>query len=82
MAFPEALISQFEQETGRKVIGNKPASGTEILDELGEEQMKTGAWIVYTSADSVFQFAAHEEIIPLEELIPGLRNCPQINYAG
>ncbi|WNR42517.1 phosphopentomutase [Paenibacillus roseipurpureus] len=66
--FPETLISQFEQETGRKVIGNKPASGTEILDELGEEQMTTGAWIVYTSADSVFQLAAHEEIIPLEEL--------------
>src|SRR5690606_37011645 len=53
---------------GRKVIGNKPASGTVILDELGEEQMKTGAWIVYTSADSVFQLAAHEEVIPLEEL--------------
>lgn len=66
--FPEKLISQFEQETGRKVIGNKPASGTEILDELGEEQMKTGAWIVYTSADSVFQLAAHEDVIPLEEL--------------
>ncbi|KRE98267.1 phosphopentomutase [Paenibacillus sp. Soil766] len=66
--FPDALISQFEQETGRKVIGNKPASGTEILDELGEEQMKTGAWIVYTSADSVFQLAAHEDIIPLDEL--------------
>ncbi|NRF89632.1 phosphopentomutase [Paenibacillus frigoriresistens] len=66
--FPAELISQFEQETGRKVIGNKPASGTEILDELGEEQMKTGAWIVYTSADSVFQLAAHEDIIPLEEL--------------
>jgi len=66
--FPKELIDQFEQETGRKVIGNKPASGTEILDELGEEQMKTGAWIVYTSADSVFQLAAHEEIIPLEEL--------------
>jgi phosphopentomutase len=66
--FPAELISRFEQETGRKVIGNKPASGTEILDELGEEQMKTGAWIVYTSADSVFQLAAHEEIIPLEEL--------------
>lgn len=66
--FPEKLISQFEHETGRKVIGNKPASGTEILDELGEEQMKTGAWIVYTSADSVFQLAAHEDIIPLEEL--------------
>ncbi|XOK63814.1 phosphopentomutase [Paenibacillus elgii] len=66
--FPPELIARFEQETGRKVIGNKPASGTEILDELGEEQMKTGAWIVYTSADSVFQLAAHEEIIPLEEL--------------
>jgi phosphopentomutase len=66
--FPDVLIKQFEQQTGRKVIGNKPASGTEILDELGEEQMKTGAWIVYTSADSVFQLAAHEEIIPLEEL--------------
>jgi phosphopentomutase len=66
--FPRELIEQFEQETGRKVIGNKPASGTEILDELGKEQMETGAWIVYTSADSVFQLAAHEEIIPLEEL--------------
>lgn len=66
--FPQALIDQFERETGRRVIGNKPASGTEILDELGEEQMKTGAWIVYTSADSVFQLAAHEEVIPLDEL--------------
>lgn len=66
--FPPALIEQFEQETGRKVIGNKPASGTEILDELGERQMQTGEWIVYTSADSVFQLAAHEEIIPLAEL--------------
>ncbi|SDC38019.1 phosphopentomutase [Paenibacillus sp. UNCCL117] len=66
--FPRELIERFESETGRKVIGNKPASGTEILDELGEEQMRTGAWIVYTSADSVFQLAAHEEVIPLEEL--------------
>lgn len=66
--FPEELISQFEQETGRKVIGNKASSGTEILDELGERQMKTGEWIVYTSADSVFQLAAHEDVIPLEEL--------------
>lgn len=66
--FPPELIERFEKETGRKVIGNKPASGTEILDELGEEQMKTGAWIVYTSADSVFQLAAHEDMIPLEEL--------------
>lgn len=66
--FPEELIRRFEEETGRKTIGNKPASGTEILVELGEEQMRTGAWIVYTSADSVFQLAAHEEIIPLDEL--------------
>lgn len=66
--FPPELIERFERETGRKVIGNKPASGTEILDELGAEQMETGAWIVYTSADSVFQLAAHEEIIPLDEL--------------
>ncbi|MFF2887668.1 phosphopentomutase [Paenibacillus sp. NPDC057967] len=66
--FPPELIGPFEERTGRKVIGNKSSSGTEILDELGEEQMKTGAWIVYTSADSVFQIAAHEDIIPLEEL--------------
>lgn len=66
--FPRDLIARFEQETGRKVIGNKPASGTEVLVELGEEHMKTGAWIVYTSADSVFQIAAHEEVIPLDEL--------------
>ncbi|MBH5318024.1 phosphopentomutase [Paenibacillus sp. GSMTC-2017] len=66
--FPPELIGPFEERTGRKVIGNKSASGTEILDELGEEQMKSGAWIVYTSADSVFQIAAHEDIIPLDEL--------------
>ncbi|NEY71341.1 phosphopentomutase [Bacillus mesophilus] len=65
--FPPELIQQLEEHTGRKVIGNKPASGTEILDELGEEHMKTGALIVYTSADSVLQIAAHEEIIPIEE---------------
>lgn len=66
--FPAEIIKEFEEKTGRKVIGNKPASGTEILDELGEEQLKTGALIVYTSADSVFQIAAHEDIIPIEEL--------------
>ncbi|MEW9111036.1 MAG: phosphopentomutase [Cytobacillus gottheilii] len=65
--FPPELIAELEDRTGRKVIGNKPASGTEILDELGEEHMKTGALIVYTSADSVLQIAAHEEIIPIEE---------------
>jgi phosphopentomutase len=66
--FPDELLSELEERTGRKIIGNKPASGTEILDELGEEHMKTGALIVYTSADSVLQIAAHEEIIPIEEL--------------
>ncbi|MFH7819220.1 phosphopentomutase [Neobacillus thermocopriae] len=66
--FPEELVSELEKRTGRKVIGNKPASGTAIIDELGEEHMKTGALIVYTSADSVLQIAAHEEIVPLEEL--------------
>jgi phosphopentomutase len=66
--FPEELISSFEEETGRKVIGNKPASGTQIIEELGPEQEATGAWIVYTSADSVFQVAAHTGVIPLEEL--------------
>jgi phosphopentomutase len=66
--FPEEFISLFEEKTGRKCIGNKAASGTEILDEYGEHQIKTGDWIVYTSADSVFQIAANEEIIPLDEL--------------
>ncbi|MBD1372973.1 phosphopentomutase [Hazenella sp. IB182357] len=66
--FPEALITLLEQKTGRKVIGNIPASGTEIIAQLGEEHMKTGALIVYTSADSVLQIAAHEEVVPLEEL--------------
>lgn len=65
--FPDELISELESRTGRKIIGNKPASGTEILVELGEEHMKTGALIVYTSADSVLQIAAHEEIVPIEE---------------
>jgi phosphopentomutase len=65
--FPDELLSELVKRTGRKIIGNKPASGTEILDELGEEHMKTGALIVYTSADSVLQIAAHEEIIPIEE---------------
>jgi phosphopentomutase len=65
--FPPELVTEIESRTGRKIIGNKPASGTEILDELGEEHMKTGALIVYTSADSVLQIAAHEDIIPIEE---------------
>lgn len=66
--FPNELIQKIEDFSKRKVIGNKPASGTEILVELGEQQVKTGDLIVYTSADSVLQIAAHEEVIPLEEL--------------
>lgn len=66
--FPQEVISRFENEIGRKVLGNKPASGTEIIKELGELHIKTGYPIVYTSADSVFQIAAHEEVIPVEEL--------------
>lgn len=76
--FPDELIARIESKTGRKVIGNKPASGTEIMAELGEEQMKTGALIVYTSADSVLQIAAHEEIIPLEELYEICEYCREI----
>ncbi|MGA9467509.1 MAG: phosphopentomutase [Exiguobacterium marinum] len=66
--FPDDLIHRLEEFSGRKVIGNKPASGTEILDELGEEHVNTGALIVYTSADSVLQIAAHEDIVPIDEL--------------
>ncbi len=66
--FPKELVDELEKATGRKVVANKSASGTEILDEFGEHQMKTGDLIVYTSADSVLQIAAHEDIIPLEEL--------------
>lgn len=80
--FPEALIRKFEAETGRQVIGNKPASGTAILDELGARQMKTGEWIVYTSADSVFQIAAHEEVIPLEELYGACRVARRLTLEG
>ncbi|MFC4558724.1 phosphopentomutase [Virgibacillus kekensis] len=65
--FPAELINELEEKTGRKIIGNKPASGTAILDELGAEHMETGALIVYTSADSVLQIAAHEEVVPIEE---------------
>lgn len=66
--FPDELIKELEEKTGHKVIGNKSASGTEILDELGERHMQTGEMIVYTSADSVLQIAAHEETFGLDEL--------------
>ncbi|HOL16737.1 MAG TPA: phosphopentomutase [Bacillota bacterium] len=66
--FPDEVIKPFEQALGRKVLGNKPASGTEIIEELGEKHLQTGYPIVYTSADSVFQIAAHEAVVPPEEL--------------
>ena len=71
--FPDSVIDPFMNQTGHGVIGNVPASGTEIIQELGEEHQRTGKWIVYTSADSVFQIAAHEETIPLEELYEACR---------
>ena len=66
--FPPGLIKRFSEAVNRGVLGNKPASGTQIIEELGPEHMRTGALIVYTSADSVFQVAAHEEVVPPEEL--------------
>jgi phosphopentomutase len=66
--FPAEVIAEFAERTGRGVLGNAPASGTRVLDEFGEEHRRTGRWIVYTSADSVFQVAAHEAVVPLEEL--------------
>lgn len=66
--FPRELLDQLEKETGRKIICNKPYSGTEVIKDYGEEHLKTGALIVYTSADSVLQIAAHEALVPVEEL--------------
>jgi phosphopentomutase len=76
--FPHDVIDPFMHRTGRGVLGNKAASGTEIIQELGEEHQQTGKWIVYTSADSVFQIAAHEETIPLEELYTASRIAREI----
>src|SRR5579863_9881429 len=66
--FPRELIAEFERQIGRRTLGNKPASGTEIIKELGEEHVRTGFPIVYTSGDSVFQIAGHEDVIPIAEL--------------
>jgi len=66
--FPDAIIKPFEEKTGRKVVCNLPGSGTDVIDQYGPDHMKTGDLIVYTSADSVFQIAAHEEVVPLDEL--------------
>jgi phosphopentomutase len=76
--FPHDVIDPFMHRTGRGVVGNRPASGTEIIQELGEEHQRTGKWIVYTSADSVFQIAAHEETVPLDELYEACRAAREI----
>ena len=66
--FPAAIVEEFGRRTGRGVLGNRPASGTAVLEQYGEEHRRTGKWIVYTSADSVFQVAAHESVVPVSEL--------------
>ncbi len=76
--FPDEVIKAFSEATGRGVLCNKPASGTQIIEELGEEHIKTGDVIVYTSADSVFQIAAHESVVPLEELYDTCEKARQI----
>lgn len=76
--FPPEVIAEFEEATGRKVLCNKPYSGTEVIKDYGEEHMKTGALIVYTSADSVFQIAAHEDVVPLEQLYGYCRTARKI----
>ena len=76
--FPKEIIDPFVARTGRGVLCNKPASGTEILKKLGAQHMQTGDWIVYTSGDSVFQIAAHEEVVPLEELYSACKIAREI----
>jgi phosphopentomutase len=73
--FPDEILAAFSQATGRGVLGNVAASGTEIIQRLGAEHERTGSWIVYTSADSVFQIAAHEGVVPLEELYEACRTA-------
>jgi len=76
--FPPEIVAEFESTTGRGVLGNKAASGTQIIEEHGAEHLDTGAWIVYTSGDSVFQIAAHEQKISLDELYTAARKARQI----
>ena len=80
--FPNGIVSRFERETGRGVIGNKPASGTQIIEELGPEHENSGAWILYTSADSVFQIAAHTCVVPLEELYEACKKAHGMLIGG
>ena len=76
--FPREVLDAFEEATGRGILCNKPYSGTDVIRDYGPEQLKTGKWIVYTSADSVFQVAAHEELIPLEELYDACHKAREI----
>ena len=76
--FPEDVLAAFTERTGRAVLCNAPASGTQVLEDYGEEHRRTGKWIVYTSADSVFQVAAHEAVVPLEELYPACAAAREI----
>lgn len=80
--FPPKLINRLAEAVNRRVLGNKPASGTQIIEELGPEHLRTGALIVYTSADSVFQVAAHEEVIPPEELYDICRTARKMLVGG
>ena len=72
--FPKELLDAFSSQTGRKVLCNKPYSGTEVIKDYGKEHVETGALIVYTSADSVFQIAAHESVVP-RRAVPVLPDC-------
>ena len=76
--FPKEVLDAFEKATGRGVLCNKPYSGTDVIRDYGKEHMESGKWIVYTSADSVFQVAAHEEVVPLEELYDACRKARKI----
>lgn len=76
--FPKDVLDAFEAATGRGVLCNLPYSGTDVIRDYGKEHMETGKWIVYTSADSVFQVAAHEDVVPLEELYEACRKARQI----
>lgn len=76
--FPKEVLEEFEKRTGRGILCNKPYSGTVVINDYGDEHVKSGKWIVYTSADSVFQIAAHEEVIPLEELYDACKIAREI----
>lgn len=76
--FPEELVRAFEEQTGRKVLCNRPYSGTQVLDDYGEQALRENAWILYTSADSVFQLAANEDHIPLDELYAACKTARRL----